>query len=1037
MANRSHFATNQEGWSQSTSLSDGKVIKLNAFTPLADGFGGSSTISSSGWNAHPLLWDSNVGDWKVNPVFVPPSTTEYILSPGSGTGSIRFYHDYDISNRSAITGVNMSARIQFFGSRASWKINDNIYIYDNVRFPYSGCEATRDYRVEYDGHIYHETYFGVTLYPRELYIASDSHNCISHPLYSIGTAIDPGFLIIGNISTNEHITNPDITIELLDNPSGDAGINSIYYDKPHNISVLAPNIVQITVDGLYECGSHYTCSCSGFNGTYISDIRHTASLLGVNDAIPDVVWDTREKCLSPTQPTTCLASDFETCCSESVCKPDDKRIYTTLQKGYLGYMYQSKIYYEYPDTGGCSGDTCWSDIWAYSYPLAFTNPYENDRFETTTGYSNSDYGALVGFVNGMYNINSNGSGNTNSTIYYHPYYGLLDLDTSIFGPKSSVFISGSNAILTNTLPTPGGYTNIGCVSNATMSTGVGDCRCSWDHNCISLLDPSKYDNGIVYLQNYTTNYNSGIFTLGRLDLIHDDILYSIPSGKSINIIKTGDVARYGEDIAYSFESGIIYTGANTADNYYLGKFTYSPTITSMTQNSQKQLAYPYGTTYQNISTYKNLDDFTIHDIDYEYGKGVNLLKLVPTGENFEFYSYNYYKKPTTYHKLSYVSSSTYKMCTGDNTSTSLLGTNFVGTQVGTYLDTVSIGTVYHNIFEDSNEIDIVYVFDTGRPETIRPYKFTSYDVLSGTLSSVDIYGYNFISNNWESIGTQVGAINPNFGSITSTYTMSSYMAQSGIAYIRYHGTGLDTSSRLAINYMYINYSYNDSPYRLSFNNYGDIVRVSGHNASTLPLVEVHWSGDPDLNNSFNYELYDIRPVISGDGTKIGFDNIYSAVTASTYWQDTGIDVSTETSGNVLKVMVDPAGTREDFSYYYRDNYYTKTHDFVDISGAIGRRWFIVYHEDQLVAYSGNKPLIYDTYTQQQVANITGTGLLVGQYYCSIVTPSFDSSDMNFIDYKTINGFTRSWTLYPYTNTIESPSETCCTLGASMTVQGIR
>lgn len=983
----SHFATNNEGWKTLNYLSTGIDLKLNPSTVLDDHFG------KSGITPHPILWNAVDGNWVseyryIGGIYDPDG---FILT-NNGVGSLTFYNNFDISNRSNLTGSYMKFEVQFQGSNATWTINDDITI--------SG-------------------------YPRCIPTFGGGLDC-SRPEYGIGifsasetTDGGPGGskVVFSNcegtykgvsskcntVPSQSTFGGNNITINLVSNPSGDAAIvfaryayPSYTYLGPYNYyspdvnCYFTPTAYTATITGMSStrggagkfCGigtEHYV-DCESINGTYILPVCSIPSIYGFE-----------------------ITSKY----------PIDDGAYLPSYTFYDRYKKATTWYGDVP------------------YGIVATNGPE---FESTEGST----------ISGVFNILDGP--------YYDPTYGIINMGGSGVSTTGGTWLEvKDDGSIGPPVGTPKPFR---CLLQTTSyqadecstyrdplaspcytatQLGYTTCDCFMLHDCLSVFDPSRYENGYVYYNPAVYNINSGTLTFGRFEYIYDGELYSVPSGKIVNIMKKGDVESHNYYIDYNIDSDTMQrqTGIYPTD-LTIGNVIYSPIISIPAGNENRQLVYPHGTFYQNISTYRNLNDFTIEKVDYEYGKGTNLLKIIPTGENFEYYCRKYHNNSVRYHKLQPILTTKYNYgAIADNTSSPLKGVSFVGTQTNTYTATSIDDNTRHIITPDTNNMDLVYkitIESGGIPSNLYILGF-----LSGVNDVVDVYGYNNSRTDWDLLGSMPGRTVFTDNGQNFPIQTAHYDANNDI-YIRLNADNL-INQRLHLDLLRTTYKIN-SPYRLAFNYNDDIIVASGHTVNQLPLVEVHWSGDLTKNNSFGYDIYDIRPPISGDGTKTGFDNVYPLITATDYWQDDGTVVSTSTSGNVLRVNLNPDGERDDYSFYYRDQKYTKTNDFVDIPNAMGKRWFIVYKDDTLTAYSGSITTSLNTsYTNQQIADITGTGLLVAQYYINNITPSYinygmsmGSSPHHSATLKRVDCWNYSKTLYPSTGAGDCTTGSCFVYG---------
>lgn len=195
------------------------------------------------------------------------------------------------------------------------------------------------------------------------------------------------------------------------------------------------------------------------------------------------------------------------------------------------------------------------------------------------------------------------------------------------------------------------------------------------------------------------------------------------------------------------------------------------------------------------------------------------------------------------------------------------------------------------------------------------------------------------------------------------------------------------------------FKYKDNrDYVLSFDRYGRLVIGSG--SPYLPVALIRTTG--------NYEVYDYRPAVSGNGKVNGFLNDGYTIIYDGYTLD----------GQMKKrIMVDPDSKVGNYSFYENDILYTIT-DPIDITYTKNNTYGIHY-------FSGGNLCFYDYpdwkyKTQNEIIDDIGDMVMFGApvYYSgqySYTNSNLFSSYNPLMDLRH-DGFTKSETLiYPYSN----------------------
>lgn len=189
---------------------------------------------------------------------------------------------------------------------------------------------------------------------------------------------------------------------------------------------------------------------------------------------------------------------------------------------------------------------------------------------------------------------------------------------------------------------------------------------------------------------------------------------------------------------------------------------------------------------------------------------------------------------------------------------------------------------------------------------------------------------------------------------------------------------------------------NNRDYVISFDTYGRLVIGSG--SAYLPVALIRTTG--------NYEVYDYRPAVSGNGKVNGFLNDGYTIIYDGYTLD----------GQMKKrIMVDPDSKVGNYSFYENDVLYTKT-DPIDVTYEKNNTYGIHY-------FSGGNLCFYDYpdwdyKTQNEIIDDIGDMVMFGApvYYSG--SYSYTSSNLFFsygpyMDLRQ-DGFTKTETFkYPY------------------------
>lgn len=702
-------------------------------------------------------------------------------------GHISFYNDYDISNRSDLSYNYLNAVVSLGGTGTVWNINDQIWISGShlTPSPYEGF-TSYTYVVKYKDRLFYSVsqYEIASSYPRV-----PTYYCVPINVINVSSGCPTApisAIIVDNRNTSYHAVNEEFVGKNL---SITLEQNPYQTARIDYVAYHEPTCVYANSANTYQLTIENFVdnpangyNCSALNGTYIISKENISNFMEGSGNQIKYIYSN-------------LGTKYI----------DDDNL------DYLMYVYTSGSQYSFVTPAK-------QDI-IYQY---------NGFLSTKYNYTHQGYRSSDGMPSGILEVDNR---------YYDYRYGIIDVKNPILTVIDPMYLYKDGYIKPYDPYTP---------SLATVWNVIKSASGFNESFNLYAFNPSEYTNGLVHLQNYSYNPISGIITFGRFDYIWDGELYSIPSGRTVEVASTNDIEPLPSAyISYSHALDDFDFDLNLEERVFLAYFDYRPVI--YTQNvTARQLKFPSRTLYPNISSYIDLDQFTYEFIDYEYGKGVNLVKISPTGENFEFYCRRYYSNGERYYKL-----------------------------------------------------------DRAK---------------------------------------------------------------------------------------------NKNAYILAFNYNNVLTQTSGHNVNNLPLLYVSYSGDPP-----QYTIADYRPQPSGN-TWTGFDNVYPLPSVSTYWQDDGVVVSHDINKNVLTINVDPAGNREDFSYYYEDIVYTKTHDSIDIENPLGKRLFIVYKNDELVAYSGTKSSLNASYTNKEISDITGTGLLLYSLYCNKYTPSHHMNTTYFSKGKALDVF---------------------------------
>lgn len=992
---RYHSATFLENWHKDSpykhndyygGIQDSE-IKLNAFTPLADYFSKYNTDLpinyKSGEGPHPILWNNINGNWVIDRRPVGIYDKPWMLC-NSGIGSLTFYNNYDISNRSDLTGQHLYATISLYGENAVWNINGHVVS------GYSIADKT---------------------YEINIYSAPDTNSDIPAGSYIDGVVSAE---TCQGISYSSALLGSNISISLISNPDGDAAINSVVYNSPSipignygngNWNCWWPiNYFQVTLQGMsnYSVPAGYQCGDCGLTTNVI-----VSGCVSSNFIEDDCSAMNGTYIIAPRQSYTANGLEGIYCNNYNLYAIDE-----VFYDPWFSHSYRNKYYFK-------SNNLDFTSTWLGNRPHGLLTNIN------TVLSSGNDYIGLQYYdhshPNGIINIIAesgagiisylNDDGIIQYTISNHRdlYLNINnDAGCKTLGIASEV---GFLCSLPSTYATCyKGYTWIAPYPSQTIK--------------YSVFDTSLYYSGIVYYNGYLYDKTTGIITFGRIDYLANDTINIIPSGKQCQCAKKRDLDYFSnkrlwldpntEDIVisdstdstyitnYNSHYGLLnYNNITDIRNYPAGFVTNYKLYNSF-QAGTLQSVYPHGTipsisystNEQNIATYlHSLNDFTLDYIDYEYGKGIDLLRLTPSGENFDFYCTRWYNKPVIYHKLQpYYVVSNNTIVNADNILSPLMDIDFVGNQISnTYISTSGADSKYHIIQEYAGSLDLVYKLQDYSDGT--NLAFYTNALFSGINNSIDAYYYDFSSNNWNYLRTLDGQTNISSAPYYYMYIPST-ASQSGISYLRYKADGLDSNSRLYIDYLRAR-SNRPSPYYLLLDRYGNISlsAIKYHDYYRLPLAIVSWSGDATINNGCNYTIEDIRPAISGDGTKTGFHNIYPA-DLLTDRLDRGMVVNqTIISGNIIKIDVLPTGNPT-YNFYYRDQLYTKESDCIYLNDPMGKHWFIVYKDDTLCSYSGSySSTSFRQYTNNEINNITGTGLLVYQVWIKNTEPEVNITNL--------------------------------------------
>ena len=130
----------------------------------------------------------------------------------------------------------------------------------------------------------------------------------------------------------------------------------------------------------------------------------------------------------------------------------------------------------------------------------------------------------------------------------------------------------------------------------------------------------------------------------------------------------------------------------------------------------------------------------------------------------------------------------------------------VGISVNSYTVTSALDGIYHEISDNSGQIDFYYEFDVGANGT--PTSITYTGRLNGSNDDLDVFAYNFDTTSWEQIGNISGS-NSSTDSVTTYNLLSSQVgsgANMGKVRVRgYKASGL-TSATMYIDQAFLSFA---------------------------------------------------------------------------------------------------------------------------------------------------------------------------------------------------------------------------------------
>lgn len=161
---------------------------------------------------------------------------------------------------------------------------------------------------------------------------------------------------------------------------------------------------------------------------------------------------------------------------------------------------------------------------------------------------------------------------------------------------------------------------------------------------------------------------------------------------------------------------------------------------------------------------------------------------------------------------------------------------------GSYSDTTSINSTYHQIQDDTGTIDCYYQFDVGANGS--PVSATLTGRLTSANDSLNVYGYNWGTTSWELLGPLAGQDGST--DVETTFTFFTQHvgtgANLGKVRLRFQGTGL-TSANLYVDQIYVSYAVTSIS-----SGYGGFVWLDTVNGTSGTVDDYNGTSDRPVNN---------------------------------------------------------------------------------------------------------------------------------------------------------------------------------------------